>query len=158
VFQLSSNQDYRLALLQMKSRNVIISLILVLALLVFIFIRIRLEPKKKLAFNRNPSRIEYSKFALCRMECSGINANSIIPVFRNGNVQSRMRKQTCTIFIVNALTKQRMNIFMVVEQCGTVAKITDCYIENRLAPCECTNIENRPMSYFKVINHRFINL
>ena len=136
----------------MKSRNVIISLILVLALLVFIFIRIRLEPKKKLAFNRYPSRIEYSKFALCRMECSGINANSIIPVFRKGNVQSRKRKETCTTFTVNTLTKKGMNIFMVVDQCGTVAKVTDCYIESRPTPCECTNIENRPISYLKSKN------
>jgi hypothetical protein len=136
----------------MKSRNVIISLILVLALLVFIFIRIRLEPKKKPTFNRNPSRIEYSGFALCRMECYSINANSIIPIFRNGNIQSRKRKETCTTFTVNTLTKKGMNIFMVVDQCGTVAKVIDCYIENRQAPCECANIENRPMSYLKSKN------
>ena len=133
----------------MKSRNVIISLILVLALLVFIFIKIRNEPRKKLNFNRNPSRIEYSQFALCRMGCYSVNANSIVAIFRNGNIQSRKRKSNCTVFSINTLTKQEKNIFIIVEQCGTVAKVIDCYITNREAPCECTDIESRPISYLK---------
>src|SRR6185436_16303841 len=134
----------------MKSRNVIISLILVLSLLAFIFIKIRNEPRKRLIFNRNPSRIEYSRFALCRMECYSINANSITSIFRNGNIMDRKRKKACTAFKVNTLTKQGMNIFIIVEQCGTVAEVTDCYIANREAPCECT--ENRPISYLKSNN------
>lgn len=134
----------------MKSRNVIISLILIVGILVFIFVRLRLEPKRKLTFNRYPSRIEYSQFALCRMTCYGVNANSIVSIFRTGDILSRERKQTCTIFSVNTLTKQKMNIFIVVEQCGTVARVIDCYITNREAPCNCTDIENRPISYLKI--------
>lgn len=133
----------------MKSKNVIISFILILGLLIFIFIRLRLEPKKRSTFNRNPSRIEYSKFALCRMECYSVNANSIVAVFRNGNIQNRKRKGSCTTFTINTITKQRMNIFMIVDQCGTVAKVTDCYIVNKEAPCNCIDIENQPISYLK---------
>lgn len=133
----------------MKSRNVIISLILIVGVLVFIFIRLRMEPKRKLTFNRNPSRIEYSQFALCRMECYGINANSIVSVFRNGAIQSRRRRGTCTRFSVNTLTKQKMNIFIVVDQCGTVARVIDCYFTNKQAPCDCIDNENRPFSYLK---------
>jgi hypothetical protein len=80
----------------MKARNVIISLVFVLALLVFIIIKIRNEPKKKLVLNRNPSRIEYTKFALCRMDCHHINAKSIMGIFRNGEVNGPDR-----IFIKN---------------------------------------------------------
>lgn len=133
----------------MKSRNVIISFVLVLALLVFIFIKIRNEPRKKQTFNRNPGRIEYSQFAQCRMECYNINANSVTAVFKNGRIQSRKPNGTCTRFTVNALTKQGMNIFIVVEQCGTVARVKDCYILNRQAPCDCTDSENRPISFLK---------
>lgn len=133
----------------MKSKNVIISLILVVGILVFIFIRIRNEPRKKLTFNRNPSRIEYSQFALCRMECYSINANSVATIFRNGVVQNRKRKKTCTTFTVNTLTKQGVNISIVVEQCGTVAKVMDCYTTNRQAPCDCVDNENRPISFLK---------
>lgn len=133
----------------MKSKNVIISLILVVGILVFIFIRIRNEPRKKLTFNRNPSRIEYSQFALCRMGCYSINANSVATIFRNGMVQNRKRKKTCTTFTVNTLTKQGVNIFIVVEQCGTVARVMDCYTENRQVPCDCVDNENRPISFLK---------
>ena len=133
----------------MKSRNVIMSLILVVGILVFIFIRLRFEPKKKLTFNRYPSRIEYSAYALCRMECYNVNANSIVTIFRNGSILNRKRKETCTIFSVNTLTKQKINIFIVVEQCGTVARVIDCYITNRQAPCKCADVENRPISYIK---------
>lgn len=132
----------------MKSKNVIISLFFVLALLVIIFIKIRNEPRKRLTFNRNPSRIEYSQYALCRMECYSINANSIAAIFRNGSVAGRKPNRACATFTIKAVTKQGMNIFMVVEQCGTVAKVTDCYT-SREAPCECTDTEKRPVSYLK---------
>jgi len=97
----------------MKARNVIISLVFVLALLVFIIIKIRNEPKKKLMLNRNPSRIEYTKFALCRMDCHHINANSIMGIFRNGEVnraRSDLNKKPCPIFTVRGVTKQKMSI------------------------------------------------
>lgn len=133
----------------MKSRNVIISLILIVGVLIFIFIRIRFEPKKRLTFNRYPSRIEYSQYALCRMECYSINANSVVLIFRNGSIVGRKRKNTCTVFSVNTLTKQKMNIFIAVEQCGTVARVIDCYVINRQAPCDCVDDEHRPISYLK---------
>ena len=133
----------------MKSRNVIISLIFVLALLVFIFIKIRNEPKKRLIFNRNPSRIEYSQFALCRMECFNINANTIAAIFRNGNIGDRKPKRNCTLFTINTITKQEKNIVIIVEQCGTVARVTDCTIVNQGAPCNCIDNENPPISYLK---------
>ena len=133
----------------MKSKNVIISLIFVLALLVFTFIKIRNEPKKRLIFNRNPSRIEYSQFALCRMECFIINANSIAAIFRNGDIRDRKSKKSCTVFTVNTVTKQGKNIVIIVEQCGTVARVTDCYIVNQGAPCHCIDVEKMPISYLK---------
>ena len=69
----------------MKPRNVIISLIFVILLLAYLVIKVRLwQPRKKLTFNRNPSRIEYSQFSLCRMDCHRISANIIAGVFRNG--------------------------------------------------------------------------
>ena len=134
----------------MKPSNVIFSLVVILALLVFIFIKIRNEPRKKLSFNRNPSRIEYSQFALCRMVCYGINANSIAAIFRNGQVTDRRREKICTVFTVNTLTKQGKNIFIIVSQCGTVAKVKDCYIANQGSPCGCTDAENRSVSLLKI--------
>jgi hypothetical protein len=139
----------------MKSRNVIISLLFVLALLVFTFIKIRYEPKKKLVLKRNPSRIEYTKFALCRMECYQINANIITGVLQKGEInlaKSDLHKRPCPIFTIHSLTKQNMSILIVVQQCGTVAKILDCYDANKTVGCNCINDETMPLSFFKKNN------
>ena len=139
----------------MKARNVIISLLFVLALLVFIIIKIRNEPKNKLVLNRNPSRIEYTKFALCRMDCHHINANSIMGIFRNGEVNrdnSDLHKKPCPIFTVRGITKQKMSIIIIIQQCGTVAKILDCYDANRIVGCNCINDETTPLSFLKINN------
>lgn len=136
----------------MKARNVIISLLFVLALLVFIVIKIRNEPKKKLVLNRNPSRMEYTRFALCRMDCYHINANSIMGILRNGEVdrgRSDLHKKPCPIFTVRGVTKQNMSIIIIIQQCGTVAKILDCYVVNGTVGCNCINDETRPLSFLK---------
>ena len=138
----------------MKARNVIISLLFVLALLVFIIIKIRNEPKKKLVLNRNPSRIEYTKFALCRMDCHHINANSIMAILRNGELnraKSDLHKRPCPIFTISGLTKQNMNIIITLQQCGTVAKVLDCYDASGTVGCNCLDEETTPLSFLK--NH-----
>jgi len=138
----------------MKAKNVIISLVFVLALLVFIIIKIRNEPKKKLVLNRNPSRIEYTKFALCRMDCHHINANNIMGIFRNGEInraKSDLYKKPCPIFTIKGLTKQ-MSIILIIQQCGTVAKVLDCYDANGTLACNCINDETMPLSFLKINN------
>ena len=137
----------------MKARNVIISLLFVLGMLVFIIIKIRNEPKKKLALKRNPSRIKYTKYALCRMDCHHINANSIMGIFRNGDVnleKSDLHKKPCPIFTVSGVTKQNMSITLIIQQCGTDAKILDCYDANGILGCNCINDETRPLSFLKI--------
>lgn len=139
----------------MKARNVIISLLFVLGLLAFIVIKIRNEPKKKLVLNRNPSRIGYTKFALCRMECYHINANSIMGILRNGEVnrpQSDLHKRPCPIFTIRGLTKQNMSIIVTLQQCGTVARVLDCYDANGTVGCNCINDETLPLSFLKINN------
>jgi hypothetical protein len=134
----------------MKARNVIISLLFVVALLFFIIIKIRNEPKKKLVLNRNPSRIEYTKFALCRMDCHHINANSIMGIFRDGEVdrtKSDLHKKACPIFTVRGSTKQKMSIILIIQQCGTVAKVLDCYDAKGTLGCNCINDETMPLSF-----------
>ena len=136
----------------MKPRNVIISLLFVLLLLALIVIKIRNEPRKKLVLNRNPSRIEYTKFALCRMDCQNINANIIMGVLRNGEInraRSDLHKRPCPIFTVDRSTKQTMSIRIIVQQCGNVSKVLDCYDANGAAVCNCTNDEAMPLSFLK---------
>ena len=138
----------------MKPRNVIISLLFVIALLAYLFIKVRFwEPRKKLSFNRNPSRIEYSQFALCRMDCHSINANIIVGVFRNGQInkaKSDLYKRPCPIFTIHGVTKQGKSVWVVLQQCGTVAMIIDCYYSNDAIPCNCVDAGAPPVSLYKI--------
>ena len=135
----------------MRARNVIVSLIFVILLLGYIFIKVRwLEPRKKLNFNRNPSRIEYTSYAICRMDCFSINANTVAELFRKGEVKKPLVKNgACNIFTIQTLTKQQMNILAVVEQCGTVAKVKDCFIANQAISCGCAELDRPAISFYQ---------
>ena len=139
----------------MSSRNVIVSLVFVIILVGYLFLKMRyLEPKKKLTFNRNPSRIEYTKLALCRMECQNISANDITEILRRGEInkgKSDLHKRPCAIFTLNGKTKKGMGLSVVVSQCGTVAKITPCYDVAGTIPCNCID-NNPPISFHKIKN------
>ena len=134
----------------MKPRNVIVSLIFVIVLLAYLVIKVRFwEPRKKLTFNRNPSRIEYSQFSLCRMDCHRISANIIAGVFRNGQInkaKSDLHKRPCPIFTIHGLTRQGKSVWVVVQQCGTVARVLDCYYYHEANPCNCVDESTQPLS------------
>ena len=134
----------------MRARNVILSLVAVVGVLVFIFIKVRLEPKKKLTFNRNPSRIEYTAFALCRMECYDISANMVFQVIRKGQPDKRQKRRYCPVYMCAMTTKLNKHITLIIEQCGTVANILDCYDANAGTPCNCTDKESHPVSYLNI--------
>jgi hypothetical protein len=137
----------------MQPRNVILSLILVLGFLVFAFIKTRFfEPKRKLIFNRNPSRIKYAQVALCRMDCYLLTANDVTEVIRNGEInrdKSDLSKRPCPVFKLHGWIKKGKDVWISVEQCGRIAKIIDCYEDVGGLACNCTDNESRPVSFYK---------
>jgi len=89
------------------------------------------------------------------MDCDHINANSIVGIFRNGEVnraRSDIHKKPCPIFTIRGVTKQKMSIIIIIQQCGTVAKVLDCYDANGTVGCNCINDETMPLSFLKIIN------
>jgi hypothetical protein len=137
----------------MRSRNVIISLFLVLALFVFIFMKIRSEPRKKIVFNRNLSKVEYSQFALCLMNCQFLSANDIDYVLKNGDVVAKTvdrSKHPCPSYILKGKTKTGLSIMVFAIQCGRVAKISKCYLSDNNINCECRDEIAIPISIKKI--------
>jgi hypothetical protein len=138
----------------MQSRNVIFSLAVVLALLIFIFIRIRfIEPKRKLTFNRNPSRIEYAQLALCRMACYHFSANDITEILKNGEVnfsKSDIHARPCPIFAIRGITKKGKILGLLVAQCGRIAKIKSCDNMTVMNQCDCPVNQSEGISLLKI--------
>ena len=134
---------------KMKARNVIFSLLLILALLAFAFMKMRLwEPHRRLTFNRNPSRIEYTHHALCRMDCRHISANDIYEIIKKGEVnflKSDMKDKPCPTFAVQGFTHTGENIRVIFAQCGTVEKVVTCYNLKEDFVCDCPG-DHTPIS------------
>ena len=56
----------------MRSRNVLFTLFFVLLLLAIFVVRRVREPGGRELFDRTPDRLEYTRHALCRMDCRQI--------------------------------------------------------------------------------------
>jgi hypothetical protein len=98
------------------------------------------EPHRKLTFNRNPSRIEYTKHALCRMDCRHIDANDITAILKNGEInfyKSNLKDKPCPTFALQGITATGEHIRVIVAQCGKVAKIVTCYNLRQDFDCDC---------------------
>ena len=132
----------------MKARNVIISLLLTVALFVVIFMKIRSEPRRKLIFNRNPSKVEYSELALCLMSCQEMTANDITYIVRYGDVISKTNKQNCPSYVLKGETKAGLNITVQAIQCGRVVKIYKCFKSDHIINCNCGDENEDPVSFF----------
>jgi hypothetical protein len=125
----------------MRSRNVLLSLVLVLLVLVFLVLKIKFwEPKKRVTFNRNPSRIEYTSLALCQMDCYRITANWVTQLLKTAEVFSAepdKHRPACTTFAIRKADKMDRIWSIIVLQCGRVAKITSCKVVNEVLVCDC---------------------
>jgi hypothetical protein len=49
-------------------------------------------------------------------------------------------------------TSQKISIIVSIQQCGTVAKVLDCYDANGTVGCNCINDETMPLSFLKISN------
>ena len=144
----------------MRSRNVIISLFFVLSLFVWLCMKIKFEPQKKRLFNRNLSKVEYSEFALCLMNCHKITANDITYVLRNGEVINKMadgNKQPCPPYVISGKTKTGFGITIFVIQCGRTTKISRCYRNAFTMDCECRDDHVLPVSFIKTGTDAFLD-
>jgi hypothetical protein len=141
---------------RMKSRNVIFSLLLILALLAFAFVKMQLwEPHKRLTFNRNPSRIEYTRHALCRMDCRHISANDITEILKKGEInfaKSDLRDRPCPTFALQGFTKKGEHLRVIFAQCGTVGKVITCYSLDEEFICDCPGDQAPGSSLLKLSN------
>ena len=131
----------------MKARNVIISLLFVMVLFVVVFMKIRSEPRRKLSFNRNASKVEYSELALCLMSCQGMTANDVNYIIRNGDVLNKTNKQNCPSYVLAGKTKAGLHITVYAVQCGRSTKIYKCYKSRDILNCSCVDEREQPLSF-----------
>ena len=115
---------------------------LMLAIVGFAIVKWRLwEPHRKEAFDRNPSHIEYTRDAECRMNCRHISKEDIGDVMHRGVIifnKSNLRERPCPTFTVQGYTDNGENIRIIFQQCRGITKVVTCYNMKKDFNCDCS--------------------
>ena len=140
----------------MRSRGVFVTLVLVIAVVALAILKFRYwDPKKRLLFNRNPSRIEYTKHAICRMECRHISIRDINEILKNGNVnlsKTNLHDKPCPTFVLQGYTSGGDNLRVVFAQCGSVERVVTCYNLKEDFFCDCPGDHPASVSFNQIHN------
>ena len=131
----------------MRSRNVFITLLIVVALLAMYLLKVRyLEPKNKISFNRNPSRVDYSNVALCQMNCYQLTANDMNKIISKGEInknKTNFNKRPFPMINLTSIIKNK-KVYVEIIQVGRIAKISSLEMDEPFV-CNCQDEVNRPV-------------
>jgi hypothetical protein len=124
----------------MKPANVLFTLFFLLAV-IFIFIaRTRQEPRTREAFDRHPHHLEYTKHALCRMDCRHISKDDILYIMKKGIInfsRSERNDKPCPTYAIQGRTEDGENVRVIFAQCNTETKVVTCYNLEKEFSCDC---------------------
>ena len=141
------DNTWTLYLYIMRPRNVIASLIVVIALFAVAAIRLRwFEPQSREAFDRHPRHLEYTKHALCRMDCRKISKSDIDEILQTGIIvfnKSNMQDRPCPTFALQGYTSDHENLRVIFAQCRKETKVVTCYNLQEDFECDCPGDENK---------------
>ena len=131
----------------MKPRNTIFSLLLIILVIAFAILKWRVyEPQKREAFDRHPSHLEYTKHALCRMDCRHIGVEDIKEIMQKGIIifnRSNMNDRPCPTFAIQGYTAQHENLRVIFAQCAETTKVITCYNLKQDFECHCPGDEKK---------------
>lgn len=130
----------------MKNRNVIVSIFLVSLLFLVFIIRRWNEPFAKEAVDRHPSKIIYTKHALCRMDCRHISKEVITEIIEKGIInfnKSDKYDKPCPTFALQGRTANGESIRVILAQCSSETKVITCYNLEKEFECHCPGDEKK---------------
>lgn len=130
---------------QMKSRNVILTLVFILLLSGIFLCRKWQEPSRKEALNRRPDLLTYSSQAVCLMKCQQIEEEEIEQILKKGVIllnKSNRFSRPCPTFAVQGSMATGKSLRLSVQQCGKETTVLACTIVNETNPCQCPDERN----------------
>ncbi len=103
------------------------------------------EIKNSRGLDRNPSTINYSKHAKCRMDCRTITESEIKQVLTSGIInysKSDLKKSDCTKrYAVDGYSKDGQHIRIVVAPCSDELTVITCIDLDKDWECHCEGDE-----------------
>ena len=101
--------------------------------------------KEQRGLNRNPSQINYSKHAKCRMDCRHIDETEVKDMLTNGTInykKSDLQKNECNKrYAVEGYSKDNQHLRIIVVPCANEVTIVTCIDIGVEWECHCEGDE-----------------
>jgi hypothetical protein len=97
-------------------------------------------------FDRRISTLQYTRHALCRMDCRHISKQEIEEIMRAGEInyaKSNSGDKPCPTFAVQGHTGDGQQIEVIFGQCERETKVITCYELEREYECFCPGDEKK---------------
>lgn len=124
----------------MKSKGATYTLIVILVLLGLWLASRWQEPSRKELFDRTPDRLEYTKHAICRMNCRQISRKEINEIMEKGVInlsKSDRRDRPCPTYALQGRTSDGDYIRVIFAQCNDETRVVTCYNLEKDFDCDC---------------------
>ncbi len=97
--------------------------------------------KTSRGLNRNPSGINYSKHAQCRMACRHIDKSEVTEILKEGKInytKSDLKGDDChKKYAVEGLTHDRQNVRIIFASCSSEVTVVTVIDLGKEWPCDC---------------------
>ena len=105
------------------------------------------EGDNKRGLNRNPSTINYSKHAKCRMDCRKITDAEVVDILKNGNInykKSDLKGTDCNKrYAVEGISKDQQKLRIIFAPCNTEVTVVTCIDLGKDWECSCEGDEQK---------------
>ena len=101
---------------------------------------------RKRGFDRRLSTLEYTKHALCRMDCRKISESDIQDIMLSGEInyaKTDVNDTPCPTYALQGLTNDGQRIRVIFAQCESATKVVTCYDLEKDFECHCPGDEKK---------------
>jgi hypothetical protein len=102
--------------------------------------------RRERGFDRRVSTLEYTKHALCRMDCRQISKADIADIMRSGEInyaKTDVNDRPCPTYAVQGYSNDGQHLRVIFAQCQTKTKVVTCYDLEKDFECHCPGDEKK---------------
>ena len=96
--------------------------------------------------DRRTEFLEYTKHAICRMDCRHITQEEIKYILQNGTINYRKSEASghpCPTYALEGYSPEKQHLRVVFAQCDTKTKVVTCIDLDTEFECHCPGDENK---------------
>lgn len=97
-------------------------------------------------FDRRISTLEYTKHALCRMDCRHISKSDVNDIMRNGEInyaKTELDDKPCPTYALQGYSNDGQLLRVIFAQCDNKTKVVTCYDLEKEFECHCPGDEKK---------------